>query len=241
VGIGQEVSFVGQAADGSIAAELYKVRGIMSSGSAEIDGGMALVRLRDAQELLALGSRVHRVIGTVERTGELDDVMARLPRPERHRLMDWMELDPGLHQSIKADRDSGQIMLWIILLVAVLGVANTMLMSVFERTREFGIMLALGTSPRRVIAITLWEVVWLAAASVALGASIGATLTALVQIPSPAPIEWSGVVITTIAGRNTWFGSVLTPSLIFVASLVSGFWPARRAAKLNPVTALRST
>jgi ABC-type lipoprotein release transport system permease subunit len=240
VDVGGEVSFVGQAADGSIAAELFEVVGILESGSAEMDGSLSFVRLRDAQEVLALENRVHRIIGTVHATEDLPEVMARLPRPPAYRVMDWTELNPGLYNAIKADRDSGQIMLWVVMLVAVLGVANTMLMSVFERTREFGLMIALGTSPRRVVAITLWEVIWLSACAVVLGALLGAAATRFVTIPLPEPFEWGGVVISEIAGKNTPFGSVLTPLLIFIASLLSGLWPARRASRLDPVVALRT-
>ncbi len=239
VDLGGEVSFVGQAADGSIAAELFTVVGLLESGSEAVDGALAMIRLSDAQELFVLGDRVHRVIGTIEPKANLDAVLRRLPDPSPDRLMSWKQLDEGMYNAIQADRDSGQVMLWVVMLVAVLGVANTLLMSVFERTRELSIMLALGTSPRRIVAITLWEVAFLSVASVGLGAAIGWGLAEYVVIPLRDPFEWAGVVVDTIPGKNTWFGSLWTPLLIFLASLLSGLWPARRAARLDPLAALR--
>lgn len=240
VDLGSEVSFVGQAADGSIAAELFTVIGILESGATELDGALALVRLNDAQELFAMGNRVHRIIGTVTSTSELDRILPKLPRAEGYRLLSWKQLDPAMYDSIKADRDSGQVMLWAVMLMAVLGVANAMLMSVFERTREFGIMLALGTSPGQIVRITLWEVAWLSLLSIAMGTALGVALTSFLVIPLSEPMEWGGVVMDAMRGKNTVFGSLITPVLILVASMLSGLWPASRAARLNPLVALRA-
>ncbi len=237
--LGSEVSFVGQAADGSIAAELFQVEGILDSDSSELDGALVLVRLSDAQEVLSLGERVHRLIGTVHSTGELAEVFQQLPRPKEYRLASWVELNPGLADSIEADRDSGQIMLWVVMLMAVLGVANAMLMSIFERTREIGIMRALGTSRRQVSSIVLWEVAWLASAGIAVGTGVGAALTSWLVIPLPEPVDFGGVSFDAVTGAHTAFGTLWTPLLIFGACLLAGLWPAQRAARLNPLAALR--
>ncbi len=238
--IGAELSFVGQGADGSIAAELFTVVGIYDGGSRNVDRSLAMVRIDHAQELLVLAGRVHRIVGTVDNSRALPQVMARMPSvPEPLQLADWVALNPELFELIKMDRESGTLMLWIVILVVVLGVANTMAMSVFERTRELGVMLALGTSPRRVVSVVLWEVGWLSTLAVALGIVLGALAVRYTNIPLPEPLEMAGVVFTHITGVNTWAWTVLNPLWVIVASLVSGLLPARRAARLNPVAAIR--
>ncbi|MEM6532402.1 MAG: FtsX-like permease family protein [Myxococcota bacterium] len=239
VSVGAEVSFVGQAADGSIAAELFTVVGIYDSGSRSADRSLALIRLERAQELLALEGRVHRIVGTLDDSRSLASVMGELPRPEEYLVADWMELNPMLWQLIEADRNSSRIMLWIIIAVVVIGVANTMAMSVFERTRELGVMLALGTGPRQVVAVVLWEVAWLSGLGVLIGIGLGALAVEYTRIPLPEPLEMGGVVFTHLTGSNTWAWTVLNPLLVIVASLVSGLYAARRAALLNPVDAIR--
>jgi ABC-type lipoprotein release transport system permease subunit len=239
VDLGNEVSFVGQAADGSMAAENFRIVGLLESGSESVDGALVAIRLSDAQQLFVLGTRVHRVVGTLEPDANLDAVLARLPDPSPHRTLSWRELDPGMYNAIQADRNSGQVMLWVVMLVVVLGVANTLLMNVFERTRELSIMLALGTPPGRVVGIILCEVGLLSGAGVVVGAGIGWVLAELVAIPLGGSFEWAGVVVSSMPGRNTWFGSFWTPVLIFLSSLLSGLWPARRAARLDPLAALR--
>lgn len=239
-GVGDTLTFVGQAADGSMAADLFSVVGIYDSGSRRADRALVFVRVEDAQELLVLGSRVHRIVGTVNDSRALASVMARLPRPDspKHRLSDWMELNPQLWDLIKADRDSSAMILWAVILVVVLGVANTMAMSVFERTRELGVMLALGTSPARVVSVVLWEVTWLSAIGVGLGIAVGALCVEYTSIPLPEPVEMGGVVFTHMTGSNTWQWTVLNPLLVIVASLLSGLLPARQAAGLHPVDAI---
>jgi ABC-type lipoprotein release transport system permease subunit len=86
----------------------------------------------------------------------------------------------------------------------------------------------------------LWEVAFLAAGGVGIGALVGVCLSAYLVIPLSESFEWAGVVVSAIPGKNTWFGSFWTPVLLFCASLLSGLWPARRAARLDPMTALRT-
>lgn len=238
--VGDILTFVGQAADGSMAADLFSVVGIYDSGSRRADRALVFVRITDAQELLVLGSRVHRIVGTVNDSRALASVMSKLPRPAsaEHRLSDWMELNPELWDLIKADRDSSAMILWAVILVVVLGVANTMAMSVFERTRELGVMLALGTSPGRVVSVVLWEVSWLSVVGVGIGIAFGAVCVEYTSIPLPEPVEMGGVVFTHMTGSNTWQWTLFNPMLVIAASLLSGLFPARQAAGLRPVDAI---
>lgn len=241
--LGAEVVYMGQAADGSIAAELFVVEGIMESGSAELDAGVAFIRLPDAQELFNLGQRVHVLAGKVVDLNRVEDFAADFAPGEGLELAAWTVVNPGLEKSIEADRVGGDIFLGIILFVVVLGILNSMLMAVFERTRELGIMMAIGTSPRRVVAIIAAESAWLSLTGVIIGTLAGIALNAALHdtgIPiGSEPVEFGGVMMDRMHPINSTLGSIIYPGIVLVAGTLAGLWPARRASKLDPVTAIR--
>ena len=243
VRLGEEVTYLGQAADGSIAAEVFKVRGLLDSGSAEVDSALAFVRIEDAQELLTLGARVHRIVGLIDDVRDVDAVTAGLSLPEGLVALPWKALLPGLESSISADRAGNQTFISIIVFVVLLGITNSMLMSVFERTRELGIMMAIGTPPSRIISVVLVESMWLSLIGVVLGAAAGTGLIALLGDVglqfSDKPIEFGGVVFDRAYPVNSVLGTVVVPGIILVVGSLAGLWPAWRAARLEPVAAIR--
>lgn len=243
VGLGDELSFIGQAADGSIAAELFTVTGIIDSGGDDVDGVMALVRLADLQGLLVLGKRIHRVVGAATSLNRLKKIERSVSLDPPLRFLPWQEVLPELNATIKGDRAGLWFFLFIILAVVLLGVSNTMMMTVMERTREFGVMMALGSSPGRVIRVIMSEAAWVTALGVGLGLAIGvaanlATAHWGLRIMDE-PITYGGVVIDVMTSENTIIGNLIFPALIFTCGLAAGLLPALRAARLKPAAAIR--
>jgi len=243
VGIGGEVVYMGQAADGSTAAELFEVVGLIDSGIDEMDASMALIRLEHAQELFVLGTRAHRVVARTESAYTVDRIKKRVDIPAPLVLSTWEELMPEVATGIEEDRKGGGIIVFVIMLMVMLGTVNTLMMSVFERTKEFGVMKALGTPRWQIISMIVWEGVWLAVLGVGLGVALGAVLTLYlngigIQI-SDQPFEFGGMSISTIHPANTILGTVIYPSILIIASILGAIWPAWRASNLDPVAALR--
>ena len=242
-GLGAEVAFVSQATDGSVAAELYTLVGILETGAAELDASAAFVRLADLQAVLLLGTRVHRVLAVLHDIDRVAAVARDLRVPDGTVARPWQDLLPGLAQSIDADRAGGRIFLAVIVIVVVLGSTNTLLMSVLERTRELGVMMAIGTTPRRIISITLWESGVLSFVAILVGTLIGVWLNAWLgerglKVTSE-PIEFGGASFDTVHPRNVLQATVVYPSIVLCSTLLAGLWPAFRAARLNPVAAIR--
>lgn len=240
VEVGDEVSFVSQAADGSLAAELFTVAGV-----ADVPGlPVAVVRIADARTLLVLGERVHRLVGVARDLARVPAIVAGVATAEGAALVGWDALLPGLAKSIETDRAGGYVFLFIVLAVVLLGVANTMAMSVFERTRELGVMLALGTTPGQLVALILAEAFWLSLGAVSGGVAVGTALNAVVGdrgIPlGSRSVEFGGVVIDRMFAENTLLGNVLFPAVIVLAGVLAAVVPALRAARLQPVAALRA-
>lgn len=243
VGVGDEVSFYGQAADGGSAQALFTVAGLLRTGTDDADGGLALVRLADAQEMLALEGRVHRILGAVP-LKRVDAVRTSGGvAGEGNTLHGWQDLIPGLEGSIEADRAGYQVFMGIVLIVVLLGVTNTMMMAVLERTREYGMMMALGTTPGRIMALTLAEGFWVSALGTVSGALLGAGLnwwTGRVGIPMGVEgFEFGGVALDRMFPSNDALSTFLYPALILLCGALAALIPAARAARLSPVEALR--
>jgi len=238
--LGAEITLITQGADGSMAYDNFKLSGLSDSG---IPAAVAYLSLKDAQDLLVLGSRVHQVLMVVDELSALPKLKA-LKLPEGV-LRSWDEILPGLASSIASDRAGGSIFLVIVLLVVLLGVANTMMMVVFERTREFGVMLALGTTPRQILALTLSEAAWLSFIATSLGSLLGSLTNVWLSgegIPlGEYTMEFGGVVIDRMLAQNSLLISLMVPGLIFVAGVLAAFFPALRASRLSPSQALRAS
>lgn len=246
-GLGDEVSFIGQAADGSIAAELFTVRGIVTTGNDGLDRVLTLVSLTDAQELLVLGDRVHRLVGAATELHRLGRVEAASGLGGQNgdgvRFMGWERILPDLAGGMASKKGGMWVFSCIILITVLLGVSNTMMMSVMERTREFGVMMALGASPGRLMAVVLIEAAWVTALGTAGGLTIGVLAnlaTAYWGIPYPqGSVSFGGVVITEMTAANGFTGTVIFPALVMLSGLAAGLLPAWRVARLKPALAIR--
>jgi putative ABC transport system permease protein len=241
--LGDEISFLSQAADGSMAAELYVIGGIVG----EEDGPgatapLAYIRLSDAQELFALGTRVHQVVAVLDDISQAGAVAADLSLAPGDVGLSWDALLPSLAQSIESDQAGGRIFLVIILFVVLLGVTNTMLMAVFERTREFGVLMALGTTPRQIIGMTLAEAFWLSAFAAGLGGLVGVIINLIIGeagIPLGSySVDFGGVFIDRMPAVNN-ATVLMVPLIVMVCGVLAAVFPAWRASRLDPTQALR--
>jgi ABC-type lipoprotein release transport system permease subunit len=244
--VGDELVILSQGADGSIANDLYAIRGIIDSGN-EMSDQMALyLGLEAAQELLALEGRVHEIAVIADNPQRLRTLSGRiLAAISDSRLVvePWQEFARTFYDAMKADQKGNWISLVIIIMLVAIGVLNTVLMNVLERTREYGLMRAMGTSPLWVFGLVIIEVVIMAIFTViaAGAASYGLNYgLSSVGIPLPVAIEYGGVTFDTM---NTEINlrSYMIPLLcvVFSAAFISIF-PALKAARTQPAVAMRS-
>jgi ABC-type antimicrobial peptide transport system permease subunit len=161
--------------------------------------------------------------------------------------MAWPELAPELAAYVQFNRGITFVLFIIFFLLAVIGIMNTMLMAVFERTREFGMLMALGMRPFQVIGLILAEAAGLAGASLVLGAALGAPVLWYLQVhgldlggSKGEVISLAGVVV-----GHLWYGRQDFPSYsqaalgLAVTAILSAFYPAWRAAHFRPTEAMR--
>jgi len=152
---------------------------------------------------------------------------------------------PELVQFIVMDDFSAYIFDFVLFMIVAFGIYNTIQMSVFERTREIGIMLSIGTSPGQVRSLIVYESFIITVIGLIPGMLIGSLLSIYFQ---HNPIDYSayakeitvwGVTTTLFPARLTALNLSVTCTLICISSLIFSFFPALRASRLNPVKAIR--
>jgi putative ABC transport system permease protein len=251
VGVGSEIILLTQAADGSMGNDLYTVAGLFHTGIDAIDRGLVLMSLASLQELLRLPPvRIHEVgiklHAITEATATAAALGGQLSKTLPVRVRAWPELAPELADYVQFNRGVTFILFFIFFLLAVIGIVNTMLMAVIERTRELGMLMAVGMRPVQVVGLILAEAAGLATASLVLGAAVGAPLLWYLQVyglnlgGAGDDVSLAGVVV----GQH-WYGqqdfSAYSQAALGLAitALVSALYPALRAARFRPTEALR--
>ena len=253
---GQQIALIGQDADEFPVSDLFRVKAVIRS-SADIVNRMGVVMsLADAGEFLAMPDQAHEIVvqgADLERAGMLAAEIAELPGMESAEVLSWREAAPELVQMIDMKGVFDLIFLAILFVAAAAGIANTAVMSTFERTREFGMLLAVGTRPGRIVRMVLIESVIVGLVGVAIGSLIGA---ALVKVTGHTGIDYAA--LAGMSGEGTDFGFkglnfsyIIHPKFewrhvifgvvaVTATSVIASVWPAALAARLEPVEAMRS-
>lgn len=248
--VGDELTLLGTGRDGSLAAAVAPIVGVFSSGLPELDRSAAAVPLGFFQETFGMEGHGHSVVVVAPSLFDVAELQERaeslIPADAELAVQDWNTLVPGLQQSIQSDLASALFMYAVLIVLVAFSVLNTQLMSVLERTREFGVVMALGVGPRR-----LGRLVFLETALLGLiGAGIGILLgTTILLIFSRVGLSFPGLEEMTsrfnlpsrIYPRFSWIGTLAGPSIVWVASLLAAIYPILRLRRLEPVEAMRST
>jgi len=250
--VGSEIVVLTQAADGSMGNDLYTVGGIFHTGLDDMDRSLVVMPVSSLQDLLNMPhGRIHEVgiklYDIAGATAVAADLAARLGKTPAVRVMAWPELAPDLADYVQFNRGVTFVLFFIFFLVAVIGIMNTMLMAVFERTRELGMLMALGMRPAQVIGLIVAEAAGLVCASLILGGAIGAPLLWYLQAHGLDLGGKTGGVVTiagVVVGR-LWYGRQDFPVYaqaalgLSITALLSALYPAWRAAHFRPTEAMR--
>ncbi len=247
---GDEIAAVTQAADGSLGNELYRVAGILKTGLSHLDRMLVVIHYRDLQQLLVLGSSsVHELAARIGQPELADTVVDELNQsgrlPAGAIAQGWGDLAPQLRDYVGLVDSFYGFLIGFISFFAALGILNTMLMAVFERTREFGMVGALGMTPRQILMTVLVETLVL----VSLGIGLGLLVASLVM----QPLSTHGIDLSRWMSELTMMNTRLDPVMRFgwdgkhliwsvigmvIAALLASLIPARKISRMDPVLAL---
>ncbi len=244
--VGDTVVIVSQAADGSIANDSYRVSGILETGDQMSDRMTMYLHLRDAQELYVLPNQVHEIALVVE---NLDDVRPLTDAIQQKlggsglSVKPWQEFARSFYQAMQADIQGMWIMIFVIVLIVAIGVLNTVLMSVLERTKEYGVQRAIGTRPKQIFWQVIFEVNTIALASLVIGAILAILANSLLAengIPLPEAFDYGGMEFKRMYSAVTWDSLYIPALTVLFSALLVSFFPAMRAAQTKPAKAMRT-
>lgn len=241
--IGDELVLISQGADGSIANDIYLVSAIIGSRTS-FDRMAVYLPLVAAQQFLSLGSDVHEYALLVNNKRENEDIAASLQAelPDV-TVSPWQVVEATFYRTMQSDKQGNHVMMVLIIFIVFVGVLNTVLMSVLERTREFGVLRAIGCRPARLIVLIVLETLMLASVSIALGLVLVTPVIIWfteVGMLIPEPIEMSGMVFQHMKGEFSLRVFLIPMGFILGTALLIAIPPGLRAARILPRDALGS-
>ena len=249
--LGDQLLLYSVAYDLEMAYDLFTVVGTVKLPDPNMDRSLAIVNIKDAQAFYVYGDRISEVAILADDSDDTGLVMANLAGEgipgNGITVHPWTEVMPEIVQFIFIDDAGMYIMLLILVVVVAFGILNTLLMSVLERKREFGVALALGLRPSAIFGLVYVESMALASVGLVIGLGIAIPLV-LWFVGHPIPLESEAmrgaVELLGIEPQVVWklkitnpIGSTLT--ILGVAALAA-LYPAFKASRARPVDALRS-
>lgn len=252
VEMGDRVVYTMTDKHGDIVSGLARVSGLLRSGSPAIDNGLSLLPIDAVREVLGYDSdEAIQVAAFVADHRRSDAVAARLGGrlPEDVEALPWHVANPELAGLIAMKVGSSQFMQIVIALLVAAGIFNTLFVSVMERMREFGILVAIGFSPGQLFRLVMLESLWMGLVGLVLAAvvtagpylylsSTGLDISALANAES---LDVAGVAMPTVMKVGIYpVNAVIIAVGTLIAVLLSGIYPAWRAGRVNPVETIRA-
>jgi len=250
--LGDQILVYSVAYSFEMAYELFTVVGIAKLPEPALDRALAVISLAAAQRFFVYGDRVTEVALLAE-DADASPELARRLAAELPKISStpaevhtWEEIMPELQQLIFLDDAAMYILLAILVVVVGFGILNTILMSVLERARELGVILALGLRPGAVFRLVYLESMLLALSGLLIGLAVAIPVVLYFQAhpwelagSAGAGMEYFGIEPVMTWKLKPWnpIGSAIT---IFFVAAIAAFYPARKASRGRPVDALRS-
>jgi ABC-type lipoprotein release transport system permease subunit len=241
IGLGDELVVISQGADGSVANDIFIVGAIIGNKDS-LERNQIILPLEAAQVFLSMYGQVHEAAITLDDFAAARNVAATLQAelPEL-TVSPWQVVEEDFYKSMQSDKQGNHTMMAIILFIVFIGVLNTVLMTVLERTREFGVLKAIGSEPHTIMLLVALETTLLAVLSIA-----GAFLLALPMVywfanagfSLSEPIDIGGIMFSAFKGDIS-FQVFFIPAVILLAfALVVSIPPGLRAARIPPTRAM---
>ena len=252
--LGDDIVILGSGKRGGVAAMALTVTGILSTGQAELDRNLLFAPVSSVQDAFGLEDEVHNLVLVLENYTQVKALAAPindLLQPDQS-YRTWQQLLPEVEQGIELDRVSSAIFYYILLILVSFAVLNTFVMVIFERTREFGMLMALGLRPWRIIGQVQIESLFLSFIGVLLGSVLSAALVAyLAEVGIPLSAMGGEAAQQSMAKMQA--GSVesiypgfsaasltTAPVVLILGAQLSALISMLRVRRLNPVDALRA-
>jgi len=246
IGVGDKLVGMASTIHGSVGSALFRVAGVFETVSSEFDRSFVYVTIEDLQEMLEMEKRISEFAVITSDRNTVNSTKAKLAERlgPQFEVLTYADLLPLMLAQIDIYEESMYIVYVIVSLAMIFGIINTMLMSVFERIKEFGVLTAVGMSSTSLFSMVLLEALLLGMVGTALGLLIGVGIH--------LPLSATGINLSKFSEGLTSFGvgtiiypvldtgSLLRPLIIIPAVAVLGaIYPAMKAARFEPMVAMR--
>ena len=248
--VGDAISLLVNTSDDQPDEAIFEIRGLYDSGIPGFDDVTVFMPLTKAQAFTRVGDRASAVVAVLEDQEGADAVAAALSGPGLE-VLTWRDMNEMMLTLTESAMGFLYLMYGIVLAIVAVVVANTLLMSVFERTREMGILASLGMKGRQIMGMFLMESATLGLLGILLGVGLGslgvwylATVGISLGDMDVTAIYGSGAggfaLGTTLYGTFAWGDTVMLAVACLVIILLASLYPAWFATRKEPIDALRT-
>jgi ABC-type lipoprotein release transport system permease subunit len=250
VEVGDKVVFTLMDRNGEIVAGMERVRALVRTGSDAVDGAMVLLPIDRVRGLLGYTADEATQIAIFavdnRRSGRIAEALGQ--QIDGPVVLAWDEAQPELAGFIAMKVGGARFMELVTVLLVSAGIFNTLFVSVMERTREFGIQLAIGWSPRQISALVMWEAAWLGVVGIAAGGVLTWPLYAwlsehgldMSEMAGDQPLEVAGIGMSPVLKVGIFPENLAIIVVgVLTATLLAGAWPAWKAGRTAPVDAIK--
>jgi len=250
--VGDKVVYMGQGpGQDEMVSRMFRVRGLYKTGGVELDGMAVLVTIAAAQELIEQPDTAHQIALHIADPAHSPAAYTKalgVVGAEGREVLEWPDALPELVHFINIDRVSGDFIMAVMGLIVAMGVLNTVLMSVLERTKEFGVLMSIGMRPGRLAGLVLLEATALGVLGSLVGLVFGGAFVAYLvsygidySAYMGESVEMEGIVISTHM-MGAWDADRMGLYVLgtIVVTMLAGVYPAYYLSRLEPVEALRA-
>ncbi|MCB2203651.1 ABC transporter permease [bacterium] len=248
--VGDTVVILSQGYDGALGNMKYRIVGSVRTGMQDFDRAAVFMGIDNLQQLVTMHGRVSVVAIALHDLHDIDDVSedlnARLDT-SKVSVLPWEEVMPDMKQGIELDNYSGMLMLAILIVIVAFGILNTVLMSVTERFREFGILLSIGMPQRQLVTLVLIETVYMLLIGIIIGNILALGINMYLEA-NPITLTGDYAAMTEEYGWLPVMPSIVLPSSMFNTSiailsisLLAALYPLYRVFTLEPLKGIRYT
>ncbi len=241
--VGDNVSLSLNTANGNVQEQTFTVKGIYTTNTYGFDSSTVFLPLAKAQAMTQTENHASTIFVLLKDTSQTDAVVSALKVPANLQIKTWRDLNALFVEWEALAQSYIGIFYMIILAITASVIINTLIMSVYERTREIGILSAIGMRGVRIMGLFLAESSLLAVGGVIMGLLLGLLSVYLFNINGYyiGNMGLTGILVTdTIRAKLTLNDTINVTIMTFVVTILSGLYPAITASRLEPVAALRA-
>ena len=241
--VGGEIVLISSGADGSIANDIFIITAIIGN-TTSFDRLGVFLPLTVAQEFLSIGGEVHEFAllardkhDNEQLAAELQSLMPSL------KVSPWQQIEATFYRTMQSDKQGNYFTMALIVFIVFIGVLNTVLMSVLERTKEFGVLKSIGCRPSELVKLIFIETVMLASISISVGLALILPVIVWfteVGIKLDISVDMGGVVFDTMKGDLSAYVVFMPMGFMLLTAALISLPPGLRAARILPRVALGS-